>query len=335
MPHCVTGIYRISNRENGKCYIGQSVSIIKRWAHHRGALNAGSHPNYRLQNSWNKHGEGQFVFEILEECPREDLNSIEQKWIEETKSYDPQFGYNILREVTSGYMSTDAWSNRMWIHREGELKFVRVEDFGFGNYPGFIPGRPCSRNNSPRGFHWFNNGEEERMLHPDDPRAQGLVKGKLKKNAKGRSWFNNGEEEKLFSKDHVPEGWVGGRLGGQELSQRSLGRVWCNNGLEERQVTPEEFKTLSGFSRGRILSMKGRKARSVIFNNGLVELRFEEGQEIPNGFSKGRLGENIEKLNKNRSLRSWFTDGKINIQIEKGSEPPEGFRPGRTRYWKT
>ena len=32
-----TGIYKITNKINGKCYIGQSIKIEKRWSDHKTA----------------------------------------------------------------------------------------------------------------------------------------------------------------------------------------------------------------------------------------------------------------------------------------------------------
>jgi len=34
----MVGIYRIFNLANGKCYVGQSINIKKRWAAHRERL---------------------------------------------------------------------------------------------------------------------------------------------------------------------------------------------------------------------------------------------------------------------------------------------------------
>lgn len=68
VPH-VAGIYRITNTNNGKFYIGSSIHVTKRWWEHKKWLRLGSHHNYHLQASWNKHGENAFVFAIEEKFP--------------------------------------------------------------------------------------------------------------------------------------------------------------------------------------------------------------------------------------------------------------------------
>ena len=74
----ICGIYSIENVVNHKKYIGQSINIKSRWCKHKVDLNNGSHDNDYLQKSWNKYGENNFEFEILEECSKEELNEKER-----------------------------------------------------------------------------------------------------------------------------------------------------------------------------------------------------------------------------------------------------------------
>lgn len=48
------GIYQIVNRINGKRYIGESVSITKRFAEHKHDLENHKHHSKALQKAWNK-----------------------------------------------------------------------------------------------------------------------------------------------------------------------------------------------------------------------------------------------------------------------------------------
>lgn len=88
------GIYKITNIINGKCYIGQSVNIHKRWNNHKSACyNTNAHEyNYYLYRAMRKYGIENFTFEIIEECEQILLNEREKFWI----SYYDTFknGYN-------------------------------------------------------------------------------------------------------------------------------------------------------------------------------------------------------------------------------------------------
>jgi group I intron endonuclease len=90
-----SGVYQIKNLVNGKVYIGSSATIKKRWREHKKLLRRRKHHNRYLQHAWNKYGEANFVFEILEECLPEKLILLEQKWMDLLHSCDQQFGYNI------------------------------------------------------------------------------------------------------------------------------------------------------------------------------------------------------------------------------------------------
>lgn len=63
----LSGIYTITNRVNGKVYIGESLDIYRRWhKEHIPKLRKKQHYNKELQNDFNKYGEENFSFEVLE-----------------------------------------------------------------------------------------------------------------------------------------------------------------------------------------------------------------------------------------------------------------------------
>lgn len=71
------GIYCIENLITHTKYIGQSRDIRHRWMEHKSYLRKGNHKNLYLQRSWNKYGEENFSFDILEICPIDKLNERE------------------------------------------------------------------------------------------------------------------------------------------------------------------------------------------------------------------------------------------------------------------
>lgn len=89
------GIYKIENKVNGKVYIGQSVDIEDRWAHHKAKLRHNRHENAHLQSAWNQYGEDNFTFETLTECKRNELNDKEIDWISRYDSCNRKKGYNL------------------------------------------------------------------------------------------------------------------------------------------------------------------------------------------------------------------------------------------------
>lgn len=93
----ICGIYCIKNIINNKVYIGKSKNIPERWEKHLYALKSNTHPNSHLQSSFNKHGEINFKFLILESSSQNTddiLNELEIKMIKEYKSHIDSYGYN-------------------------------------------------------------------------------------------------------------------------------------------------------------------------------------------------------------------------------------------------
>lgn len=98
----MTGIYKITCLANNKSYIGQSVSIKRRWATHKRELASGIHYNEYLQNAYNKYGKDNFVYEILELCPKEKLNEREQFYIKIFNTFEDGFNCDLGGHNTSG-----------------------------------------------------------------------------------------------------------------------------------------------------------------------------------------------------------------------------------------
>ena len=89
----VCGIYKITNRITGLCYIGQSVDIAKRWKDHaKCGLGIDTPAQNKLYQAMLKDGLTNFTFELLEECERDLLNEKEKFYINLYQACD--YGYN-------------------------------------------------------------------------------------------------------------------------------------------------------------------------------------------------------------------------------------------------
>lgn len=90
-------IYKITNKENGKFYIGSTKTFNRRKNKHLNLLFLGKHHSQYLQNAYNKYGKNAFEFSIIDniEDP-EDVFSTENKYIEVLK---PE--YNMMKNVFS------------------------------------------------------------------------------------------------------------------------------------------------------------------------------------------------------------------------------------------
>ena len=93
----ISGVYHIKNLVNGKVYIGSSIDINKRWKEHINSLRIFKHHSYKLQRAWDKHGEDNFSFEIIEIFNGDiaELRKLEQYYLDLYNASDFSFGYNV------------------------------------------------------------------------------------------------------------------------------------------------------------------------------------------------------------------------------------------------
>lgn len=73
-----SGVYKITNLIDNKCYIGSSKDVEDRLSSHKTMMNKGNHHSTYLQNAVNKYGIENFILETVLLCPEEDMISIEQ-----------------------------------------------------------------------------------------------------------------------------------------------------------------------------------------------------------------------------------------------------------------
>lgn len=81
----VSGIYAFVHLGSGSLYIGQGFNCRRRFNEHLSRLRSKCHGNPHFQAAFNKYGEGQFVFVLMEKCPTTQLAEREQHWMDECR----------------------------------------------------------------------------------------------------------------------------------------------------------------------------------------------------------------------------------------------------------
>ena len=167
-------IYQIRNLINNKIYIGSAINFSKRCYNHRALLRKNKHHSKHLQSSWNKYGEENFVFEILEKI--EDKNKLierEQFYLDNSKSWDDKIGYNMNKSANSRLGTK--WTN--------EQK-MKMKNYG---KPMYFKGK----------IHSLESKEKNRQAHLGKPHSE-ITKIKMSISRMGK---NNNNFGKICSAD--------------------------------------------------------------------------------------------------------------------------------------
>jgi len=109
----MTGIYKITNLNNAKFYIGRSKHIEKRWKQHFDKSYGAEH-SVEFQNDIDTYGKDGFAFEVLEECNEELLNEREKQYIAKLKpQYNTIYDGHIVSPETRAKISRKLTGRKM------------------------------------------------------------------------------------------------------------------------------------------------------------------------------------------------------------------------------
>ena len=112
------GIYKITNKINGKSYIGQSNNIQRRFSEHR---TKGKESRILVDIAIQKYGMDNFLFEIIEECPIDQLNERESYWIAQFNTVNNGYNFSI-----GGEQQSIGENNGRAILNEDDVKKIRI-----------------------------------------------------------------------------------------------------------------------------------------------------------------------------------------------------------------
>lgn len=163
------GIYKITNKINGKSYIGQSIDIKRRWREHRNSEGLNTNPLYL---DFKKYGIKNFNFEILEICNVDELDDKEILWIDRFNTYNN--GYNLTKGIPNQLFGKICKPK----YKEKGMKFM---------YIGIDEIREAAKNLTPSGFKLYlyfaenEDGWEFNLSPKNFQKAYGLAESTYRK----------------------------------------------------------------------------------------------------------------------------------------------------------
>jgi group I intron endonuclease len=163
-------IYKVTNKENGKVYIGKTVRELRerKWAHYNSARNSNSDTNFH--RALRKYPKNSFQWEVIATTDNNDeLNQLEVQFIKEYDSF--KSGYNMTEGGTGGFT-----------YKRGTEMYDRIKHklgkWKDGN-PGATPEAISKRLESFKNVDWPKGKE-----HPNYGRVRLDMRGKPAHNSK-------------------------------------------------------------------------------------------------------------------------------------------------------
>ena len=161
------GIYKFTNKRNGKSYIGQSIDIEARKKTHltRAFCNTKSNREYNkvFYRALRKYGIENFDFEILAICKKEELNDLEKYFIKlyntDKKGYNEDEGGQTFLYEHDGEKHPNHKLTEIDVYNIREAyNSHEIKEEVYEKYKDKI---------GPSGFHKIWNGETWKKIHMD------------------------------------------------------------------------------------------------------------------------------------------------------------------------
>lgn len=227
--HC--GIYKITNKINGKIYIGQSSNIDERWKNHLKTKD-----NTHFHNALQKYGKDSFKWEIIED----NLNDSKIRFERE------KFWISFYKSNITGYNMTSGGDQG-----GSEILSKKVEQYD--KYGNFIKEYPSAAE-AARQNHIFPQNMSEHC-NRKFPSLLGGYQWKYKnndkkiaKNDKDYSWVNRYEKQRIAQQNRYkdPNEKEKLRQAGLKGAKQKSKPVLCIETGEYYQSASEAARTVNG-----------------------------------------------------------------------------------------
>ena len=242
----MTGIYKIENLVNNKVYIGQAVNINNRWKGHLKELKHNNHTNRHLQNAWNKYGEENFKFDIIEECEEDKLTEREQYWIDYYGGLNSSDNYNKRDASSKGHLSEES---KLKVSRANKGKILGpLKEETKQKISRALKGRPAHN----KGIS-VSKEIKDKISKANKGKPKSKTAAQIEKHRQamlGKPAWNKGLTKETDERIAKYANSLKGRRGNsykqtkdaiERIRQANIGRIVITNGAIRKRIYPEQF----------------------------------------------------------------------------------------------
>lgn len=241
-----------------KGYIGSSISIEHRLGNHKALLRDNRHWISHFQNSWNKYGESEFEFHVLEYCPRKKLIEREQFYLDIFQVVKHGFNLNPIAASTLGYKQTE---------------------------------ETCKKNSEAKKKQFSNpifREKHKRMMASDEWKKKHILgistpEYKFLKSRKGKERFLD-PIERIKQSERTEASWEKPEIRKKRIDGLNRPEVISKNveRMKRLMSNPEARKHLSEMSRKQFADPEVRRKMSLLKKEQCSNLKFRLKQSMQN-----------------------------------------------------
>jgi|WetSurSiteA1Bulk_404760.scaffolds.fasta_scaffold08252_2 group I intron endonuclease len=276
-----SGIYCIENLINGKKIIGKTKNFKKRKAKHFSNLNKNIHYNTYLQNAFNKYGNNNFKFWIVEEYhpDKKLLDLMEIYFIAYYNSFIKDGGgYNLTRggDGGLGYIHTDEWREKASKRVSG----IKNPMYGKNGILNPMYGKNHTNNTRDR-ISKNRKGKNKGIDNPmfGKPGTRGML-GKSH-SLESKIKMSNTKKEKGTSAG-INNSMYGTHRTGEKNPNAKLKEIEVLEILDffyNKNLSREEIKEKYNVSYGLVVKIINGKLWNSVYNNFIKNYKEEKGEE--------------------------------------------------------
>lgn len=274
------GVYKITNLANDKFYIGSSKDLVQRERRHFSQLRNGTHVNRHLQRAFDKYGEQNFKFEVLEYVI--DISTLlqrEQHYIDSLDACNGSVGYNLSEKATNCVLTGE----KHWTH-----------------------GKP------PESFAWYgkhHTEDEKRRIGESQKGPLNHMYGKPSP-MRGKHLSDETKEKLSNALKGKPGYWKGKKLSKQtceKIRQAAIGRKVSDKVIHK---SAEWIQHMSDGRKGKCMGAENPNALSIVQLNldGTYVKSFDSGADASRatGINRCSITNNLKGRNKTAGGYKWM-----------------------------
>ena len=251
-------IYKVTNKINGKMYIGQTIKSLKirKRNHLWCALNERN--NYYFYNAIRKYGSESFDWEIMAEgiCSQETLNELEKHFICLYNTYHDGYNSTLGGGTSIGFRHSEKTKKKMSIMRKGKLVGKKHPMYG------------------------KKHTEEMKRKMSEINKGKKLSEETRKK----MSEFQKGRKPSEETRRRMSKGHIGIRHSEEAKRKMSMARkgklVGEDSPLYGRKLSEEHKRNISKAGIGKRVGKSNPSAKAVIINNKYFDTVNEAAKDM-------------------------------------------------------